>query len=193
MRTYFSKPGNMLYPVPAVMVTVADNEGNDNIITVAWAGTVCSDPPMVSISVRKSRHSHAMLMQSRAFAVNLVNERLVRACDYCGCTTGAKVDKFEKCRLTREPARLIKAPLIAESPVSLECRVTQVLELGTHDMFLAEVAAVKVDERYMDEKNVFHIEKAGLIAYSHGKYHALGNVLGSFGYSVRKHPKKQKK
>lgn len=186
MRTYFPKPGNMLYPVPAVMITVADDEGHDNIITVAWAGTVCSDPPMVSISVRKSRHSHAMLTKSRAFALNLVNEQLVRACDYCGCTTGAKVDKFEKCRLTREKARLISAPLIAEAPVSLECVVTQVLELGSHDLFLAKVVAVKADERFMDEKNVFHLEKAGLIAYSHGKYHALGDILGTFGYSVRK-------
>lgn len=207
MRTYFPKPGNMLYPVPAVMVTVAgsaaapapDMKGaesiaqRDNIITVAWAGTVCSDPPMVSISVRKNRFSHPMLMQQMEFAVNLVNEPLLRACDYCGCTTGAKVDKFERCRLTREKAAMISAPLIAESPVSLECRVTQVIELGSHDLFLARVLAVKADERYMDEKNVFHLEKAGLIAYSHGRYHALGDILGTFGYSVRRAPRKKRK
>ena len=186
MRTYFPKPGNMLYPVPAVMVTVSDREGHDNIITLAWAGTVCSDPPMVSISVRKERHSHHMLEESREFGLNLVNRRLVRACDYCGCVSGARTDKFEDCHLTREKAMLIGAPLIGESPVSLECRVTQIIELGSHDMFLAKIEAVKVDERYMDEKKVFHIEKAGLIAYSHGKYHALGEILGTFGYSVRR-------
>ena len=206
MRTYFPKPGNMLYPVPAVMVSIAgvdipdedisSAEGTtrrDNIITVAWAGTVCSDPPMVSISVRKDRFSHPMLMRQKEFALNLVSEPLLRACDYCGCTTGARVDQFEHCHLTKEKAAMIGAPLIAESPVSLECRVTQVIELGSHDLFLARVLAVKADERYMDEKNVFHLEKANLIAYSHGKYHALGDILGTFGYSVRKAPRKKRK
>jgi flavin reductase (DIM6/NTAB) family NADH-FMN oxidoreductase RutF len=180
------KPGNMLYPVPAVMVTAADGEGKDNIITIAWAGTVCSDPAMVSISVRKERYSHHMIKESGEFVINLVTEELTRACDLCGVKSGRDGDKFALAGLTRAKANQVSVPLIAESPVSLECRVKQVLELGSHDMFIAEVVAVDVDERYMDEKGKFCLNDAKLMAYSHGEYYGLGEKLGTFGYSVKK-------
>ncbi len=180
------KPGNMLYPVPAVMVTTADKNGHDNIITIAWAGTVCSDPVMVSISVRKQRYSHPMILESGEFVINLVTEELTRACDLCGVKSGREGDKFALAGLTREKASLVHAPLIAESPLSLECRVVQVMELGSHDLFIAEVVAVDADARYMDEKGKFHLNDARLIAYSHGGYYGLGEKIGTFGYSVRK-------
>lgn len=189
----FQKPGNFLYPVPAVMVSCQNRAGEANIITVAWAGTVCSDPPMLSISVRKERHSYEMLHETGEFVVNLTSEDLVRSCDFCGCTTGAKIDKFTACHLTKEESEKIKAPAIQEAPVSLECVVRQEMELGTHVMFLAEVVCVRVDQQYLDEKGTFHMEKAGLTAYSHGMYHALGKRLGSFGFSVRKNEAKKKK
>ena len=184
-KTQF-KPGNMLYPLPVVMVSVADKNGNKNIITVAWAGTICSDPPMVSISVRKERHSHAMICETGEFVINLTTEQLCFATDYCGVKSGRDVDKFKEMNLTPIPATHIKAPMIAESPVCMECRVTQVLPLGSHDMFLAEVLAVHADEKYMDEQRKFHLEKAEPIVYSHGAYLACGEQLGTFGYSVRK-------
>ena len=184
-KIYFDKPGNMLYPLPAVMVSCRNGDEKD-IITVAWAGTVCSDPPMLSISVRKERYSHHIISASGEFAVNLVNEELVRNLDLCGCTTGAKVDKFSKYGLTELSGKMIGAPLIAESPLSLECKVRQVLELGSHDMFIADIVAVAADKQYMDDKGVYHLEDAGLIAYNHGKYFSLGELLGTFGYSVRK-------
>ena len=183
------KPGNMLYPVPAVMVTVGEQKSGverDNIITVAWAGTVNSDPPMVSISVRKSRYSHELLAASGEFAINLVTEGLCRAMDYCGVKSGRDTDKFEACRLTRGKAETIGAPLIEESPVNIECRVKQVVELGSHDMFIAEVTAVQVDEAFIDEKGLLDMSRMKLIAYNHGEYNALGAKIGSFGYSVRK-------
>ena len=176
----------MLYPLPAVMVSAADITGRANIITVAWAGTVCSDPAMVSISVRKERFSHHMLMETGEFVINLTTEKLAKAADICGVKSGRDVDKFRLAGLTPLPASAVKAPLIGESPVNVECRVRQVLELGSHDMFLAEVLAVQADEALLDEKNRFHLEKAGLIAYSHGTYYSLGKALGTFGYSVRK-------
>lgn len=180
------KAGNMLYPVPAVMVTVADKTGKDNIITIAWAGTVCSDPAMVSISVRKERYSHSMLMETQEFVINLVTEDLTFACDYCGVKSGANVDKFKETGLTREKASKVSVPLIAESPVNLECRVKQVIELGSHDMFLAEIAAVDINESLLDEKQKFHLNDAKLMAYSHGEYYTLGEKIGTFGYSVKK-------
>lgn len=179
------KAGNMLYPVPAVMVTVADAKGNDNIITLAWVGTVNSDPPMVSISVRKERFSHAMLMETGEFVINLVTEELAEAMDFCGVRSGRELDKFAAAGLTRQPASQVAVPMIAESPVNLECRVRQVIELGSHDLFLADILAVQADEKYMDEKGKFHLNDAGLVAYSHGTYFGLGKVLGTFGYSVK--------
>ena len=180
------KPGNMLYPVPAVMVSCGDKEGNKNIITIAWAGTICSDPAMVSISVRPERHSYKMIRESGEFVINLTTKSMAYATDWCGVKTGAKVNKFKEMNLTPSKSKTISAPGISESPVSLECKVKQVLELGSHDMFLAEVTAVSVDPKYMDEKGKFHLNDIGLTAYSHGEYFKLGEKIGSFGYSVKK-------
>ena len=180
------KPGNMLYPVPAVLVTCRDKEGNDNVLTVAWAGTICSDPAMLSISVRKERHSYPMIKESGEFVVNLTTEKLAKATDYCGVRSGRDVDKYQEMHLTEEPSVQIHAPGIAECPVNIECRVKNILELGSHHMFVAEVLQVHVDESYLDEKGKFHLNDTGLMAYSHGEYKTLGETLGTFGYYVRK-------
>lgn len=180
------KPGNMLYPLPAVMVSCALAGERPNIITVAWTGTVCSSPAMVSISVRPERHSYHMIRESGEFVINLTTEELVRAADYCGVRSGRDVDKFEEMRLTPLKASQVAAPLIGESPVNIECRVEQVLELGSHHMFLASVLAVDVDESWMNEKGKMELNKAGLAVYSHGEYFALGKRLGTFGYSVKR-------
>lgn len=180
------RAGNMLYPVPAVMVSLGREGERPNIITVAWAGTINSDPVMLSISVRKERYSHAILNETGEFVVNLVNEPLVKACDYCGVRSGRDVDKFSQMNLTPLAVDGVSAPAIAESPVNLACRVKQVIPLGSHDMFLAEVVSVTVDERYMDEKGTFHLNDSGLVAYSHGTYFKLGKAIGTFGFSVRK-------
>lgn len=180
------KPGNMLYPVPAVMVTVSDGESNDNIITIAWAGTINSDPAMVSISVRKSRYSHELLTKNGEFVINLVTRDLTYAMDYCGVKSGRDIDKFESMKLTKGKATTVSVPTIEESPVNLECKVKNVLELGSHDMFIAEVTAVQVDGKYMDESGRFNLNDADLIAYSHGQYYTLGENIGKFGYSVQK-------
>lgn len=180
------KPGNMLYPLPVVLVSAADGAGRKNIFTVAWAGTVCSDPPMVSISVRPERYSYGMIKETGEFVINLTTKELVLATDYCGVVSGRDVDKYEKMGLTPMKAEMVKAPLIKESPVNIECMVQDVKALGTHDMFIAKVVAVHADEKYMDGKNRFHFEQAEPIVYSHGSYMALGEALGTFGYSVRK-------
>lgn len=180
------KPGNMLYPLPAVLVSVGDIDGESNLFTVAWTGTVCSDPAMVSISVRKSRHSHAMIMQNGEFVINLTTEDLVYATDFCGVKSGRDMDKWEHLNLHKLPGKKVRAPRLEESPVNIECKVEQVLELGTHDMFLAKVVAVSVDEAYMDEKGSFHLDAANPIVYSHGVYYQMGKALGKFGYSVQK-------
>lgn len=180
------KPGNMLNPVPAVMVSVTDKEGKSNIITVAWAGTVCTNPPMVSISVRPSRYSYQILEETGEFVINLTNESLVKACDYCGVVSGRDVDKFAKTGLTPMPMEHVHAMGIEESPVNMECKITEKRELGSHTMFIAEVVGVTVDDRYMDETGKFHINESGLVMYSHGEYFALGKKLGKFGYSVKK-------
>lgn len=185
------KPGNMLYPLPAVMVTVADEEGHDNIITVAWAGTVCTNPPMVSISVRPERYSYKMLVSTREFVINLTTEELAFATDYCGVRSGRDVDKFKAAHLTREEASHVGAPMIKESPVSIECRVKEITEYGSHSMFLADVLAVHVDKEYMDEKGKFDLALANPIVYSHGEYYSLGKKLGTFGYSIKKRRKKK--
>ena len=187
------KPGNMLYPVPAVLVTAADREGNSNIFTVAWAGTICTNPPMLSISVRPERHSYHMMKETGEFVVNLVTKDLVFATDYCGVKSGRDTDKFKEMKLTPLPSQHISAPGIAESPLNLECRVKQVVELGSHDMFIAEIVGVTVDDRYMDEKGTFHLNDAKLISYSHGTYFELGEKIGTFGYSVRKDSKNKSK
>ena len=184
------KPGNMLYPVPAVLVSCRDQEGNDNVLTIAWAGTICSDPAMLSISVRKERHSYAMIKESGVFVVNLTTKALVEATDYCGVRSGRDEDKFTAMHLTKGEAEKINAPIIMESPVNIECRVKQVLELGSHDMFIAEVVNVQVSDELLDEKGSFQLQKAELLAYSHGEYYELGKKLGTFGFSVKKPERK---
>lgn len=184
------KPGNMLYPLPAVMVSVADKEGNPNIITVAWAGTVCTNPPMVSISVRPERYSYHMIDETGEFVINLTTEKLVYATDYCGVRSGKDVDKFKELHLTPEKAEHVSAPLIGESPVNIECRVVKKETPGSHHIFLAEVKAVHVDDAYMDQKGRFALEKTDPIVYVHGQYYSLGKLLGTFGYSVKKPAKK---
>ncbi len=183
-------PSTILNPVPVVMVSCAgkdpEKEGfGPNIITVAWAGTVNSEPPMVSISIRKSRHSHDLICETSEFVINLVSQKLVKACDYCGVRSGAKEDKFVSMNLHPVPMPGVSyAPAISEAPVSIACKVKDVIELGSHDMFLAEVTGVTVEESLMDEKGKICLEKTGLVAYSHGEYYLLGEVLGFFGYSV---------
>lgn len=180
------KPGNMVYPLPAVMVSCADKAGNSNIITVAWTGTVCTNPPMAYISVRPERHSYQMIRETGQFVINLTTKDLAFATDFCGVRSGRDVDKFSEMRLTKEKASVVSAPMIGESPVNIECKVTEVKELGSHHMFLAEVAAVHVDDAYMNENQKFELGKAEPIAYSHGEYYQLGQLLGTFGYSVKK-------
>ena len=187
------KPGNMLYPVPAVLITVADKAGTPNIFTVAWTGTVCSDPPMVTISVRPERCSHHIIEETQEFVINLTTRKLAYATDYCGVKSGKDTDKIKDMNLHLIPGEKVNAPLLLESPVNLECRVKDTMRLGTHDMYLAEVAAVHADEAFMDEKGRFLLDRAEPIAYSHGGYYLLGERLGTFGYSVKKGSTKSRK
>lgn len=180
------KPGNMLYPLPVVMVSVADSQGHSDIVTVAWAGTICTNPPMVSISVRPERFSHHMLMETGEFVINLTTKELAFATDYCGVKSGRDVDKWKEMNLTPIMGNVVKVPCIAESPVNIECKVVKVEKLGSHDMFTAEVVAVQVDDAYMDEKNSFHLSQSDPIVYSHGEYYLLGEKIGRFGYSIQK-------
>ncbi len=180
------KPSAMLNPVPVVMVSCADQAGKQNIITVGWAGTINSEPPMLSISVRKERYSYGLIKERGQFAVNLTTQKLVYATDLCGVKSGRDVDKFKLAGLTPEKASVIDVPIIKECPVSLECIVRQTQELGSHDMFIAEIVAVQADNALLNDKGKLELEKAGLICYSHGKYWALGKELGFFGYSVAK-------
>ena len=181
------RPGNMLYPLPAVLVSTADLKRNANILTVAWTGTICSDPAMLYISVRPERYSNHMLKETGEFAVNLTTEKLAYAADWCGVKSGRDVDKWKELNLTRGKAKeLTYAPVILESPVNIECKVTEIKELGSHHMFLAEVAAVQVDESYMKKNGKFELNSTGLLAYSHGEYRSLGKEIGRFGWSVKK-------
>ena len=180
------KPGNMLYPVPAVMVSCQRGDEAPNIITVAWCGSICSSPAMLSISVRPERYSYDIIKESGEFVVNLTTQELTFATDYCGVKSGRDVDKFKEMNLTPSKSKEINAPGIAESPVNIECRVKDIIPLGSHDMFIAEVVSVSIDDRYMDENGKFMLNSTGLVAYSHGEYYALGEKLGKFGYSVKK-------
>lgn len=186
------KPGTMLNPVPAVMVSCGDGDIK-NIITIAWTGIINSDPPMTYVSVRKERYSHDIIKRTGEFVINLTTEKLAFATDYCGVRSGRDVDKFKEQNLTPEASKVVKCPSIAESPVNIECRVTEVKELGSHDMFMAEIVNVSVDEGLMDETGKLCLEEAGLIAYNHGHYFPLKKTeLGRFGYSVMK-PKTKKR
>ena len=180
------KLGNMLYPLPAVLVTAADRQGRTNVFTVAWAGTVCTNPPMVSISVRPERFSHHMILETGEFVLNLTTERMAYAVDYCGVKSGRDVDKFQKLKLQTEPASEVGVPMIKDAPVCIECRVTEVKHLGSHDLFLAKVLAVHAEEDYLDQKGRLRLQEAGMLVYSHGEYYGLGKKLGTFGYSVRR-------
>ncbi len=182
----------MLYPLPAVMVSCTDGKGNDNILTIAWAGTICSDPAMVSISVRHERHSYQMIMDTKEFVINLTTKDLAFATDYCGVKSGRDVDKFKEMNLTKGVSEKVAAPYIEESPVNIECKVVDTKDLGSHVMFIAEVVAVHADEKYMNEKGTFDLSKADPIAYSHGTYYTLGEKIGTFGYSVKKKNGKKK-
>ena len=186
MAKQYWRPGNMLYPVPAVMVSCGLPDEKPNIITIAWAGTVCSSPAMVSISVRKERYSHDIIAKNKEFVINLTNKQLAYATDWCGVKTGAKVDKFKEMHLTKEKGKFVKCPLIKESPVSIECKVVEIKELGSHDMFMAEILSIDADEKYIDNKGAFDITKCDLITYANGKYFTLGKQVGKFGYSVQK-------
>lgn len=181
------KPGNMLYPLPTVMVSTADKKGNTNILTIAWTGTVCTNPAMVYISVRPERYSYHMVKESGEFVINLTTEALVYAMDFCGVRSGKDVNKWEECHLTQGKAATLEyAPIIEEAPVNIECKVKSIQELGSHDLFLAEVTAVQADEKYMNAEGKFDLNKTELLAYSHGEYLGLGKKLGTFGFSVRK-------
>lgn len=185
------KPGTFLYPLPAVMVSCGDME-KSNIITVAWTGILNTNPATVYISVRPNRYSYQLIKEKGEFVINLTNKNLVRATDWCGVKTGAKVDKFKEMRLHKEKANFVECPMIQESPVSVECKVREVKELGSHHMFIADVLAIHADEKYINEKGAFDISKCDLIAYSNGHYYSLGKKLGKFGFSVQKKKKKTK-
>ena len=181
------KPGNMVYPLPAVMVSCGDKEGNTNIITIAWTGTICSDPAMLYISVRPERHSYGMIKESGEFVLNLTTEALAKATDYCGVRSGRDVDKWKETGLTKGKANeLCFAPIIVECPVNIECKVTEIKKLGSHDMFIAKVVSVQVSDEYMNDNGKFDLSATGLMAYSHGEYVSLGKQIGTFGYSVKK-------
>ena len=189
----FSKPGTMLYPLPVVMVSCGDEPSAYNITTVAWTGTINSEPPILYISLRKSRHSHGIISKTREFVINLTSKDLIAAMDYCGVKSGRDVDKFAVKGLTPVKATLVNCPMIAEAPVSIECKVRDIVEYPSHDMFIADVVAVHAAEALMNEKGKLELEKAGLITFSHGAYYDLAKKpLGTFGYSVRRRKAKKK-
>lgn len=184
-KTQF-KPGTMLYPVPAVMVSCTDGKGNNNIITIAWTGILCSEPPITYISVRPERYSYEMIKNTKEFVINLPNRKLCNALDFCGVKSGRDINKFEHLGLTCAKSNHVTAPSIAEAPVNIECKVREIMPLGSHDVFISDIVSVSVDENLIDEKGKLHLSKADLICYSHGEYWSLKESLGFFGYSVRK-------
>ena len=189
IKTQFP-PGNMLYPVPAVMVSCGSSEDEYNIITISWTGTINTNPPMLYISVRPERHSYDIIKKNMEFVINLTTEKLAYVTDYNGVKSGKNINKFEESRLSPVPTRKVNSVMIGESPVNIECKVTQIIPLGSHDMFIAEVVNVNIDEKLIDPKtNKLRLDKANLIAYSHGFYYLLGKRIGKFGYSVRKKSK----
>ena len=181
-------PGTLISPLPAVMVSCGDMH-KANALTCAWTGVINTKPPIVYISVRPSRHSHAIIMETGEFVINLTTSKLVRETDFVGVRSGKDMDKIKQCNLTLEEASVVKAPVIAESPLSLECKVREVKNYGTHDMFIADVVAISADERYIDSKGKINLQQAGLLAYSHGEYFSIGRKLGEFGFSVAKKAK----
>ncbi len=189
MARQYWKPSNLLNPLPVVLVTSLDSKGNANVMTAAWAGTICSDPVMISVSIRKERYSHSLIKESGEFVVCLTTRKLAKVTDYVGVKSGRDIDKFQlekDLKLTKIPSQVVKAPSIQESPVCLECKVKQILELGSHDMFIGEVVGTNIDDQYLDENNHLDLKKADLITYSHGQYYTLDKVIGKFGFSVQK-------
>lgn len=184
------KAGNMIYPLPAVLVTCRSKSGEDNVFTVAWTGTVCTNPSMAYISVRPSRYSYNMIKETGEFVINLTTEEMAKATDYCGVTSGRDVDKFQRCGLHKEEADEVNVPMLVESPVNIECRVREAHEYGSHTMFVADVICVHADEKYMNESGRFELEKSNPLAYSHGTYFGLTSPKGTFGYSVKKGKRK---
>lgn len=186
------KPGTMIYPLPAVMVSCGETPEEYNIITIGWVGTICSEPPMCYISIRKSRLSHEIISKTKSFVINLTTKELAKATDWCGVKSGRDFDKFKEMKLTPIKASVVNAPMIMESPLNIECEVVEIKELGSHDMFIAKVVNINADEKLINPKtNSFELEKANLLAYSHGKYYTIGEKLGFFGYSVQKKKKKK--
>ena len=187
------KPGTMIYPLPAVLISCGESDEEYNLFTVAWTGTVCTNPPMCYISVRPERHSYEIIKRTGEFVINLTTASLARATDWCGVRSGRDYDNFAEMGLTAEAAAVVKAPIVAESPGSIECRVKQIVPLGSHDMFIADVVNVLVDEEYINpETGKLELERADMIAYSHGEYFHLGKAIGHFGWSVRKKKKTHK-
>lgn len=186
------KPGTLLAPLPAVLVSCGTME-SANIFTVAWTGIINTHPAMTYISVRPSRHSYGIIKESGEFVINLTTSAMCRSVDFCGVRSGSKYNKFDKCSLHKEKSSVVSAPLVSESPLSLECRVKEIKHLGTHDMFIAEIVAVDIEERFVDSKGKLNLQQAGLLSYAHGEYFATGRKLGDFGYSVRKQSKNKKK
>jgi flavin reductase (DIM6/NTAB) family NADH-FMN oxidoreductase RutF len=184
------KPGTMIYPLPAVLVTCGETPEEYNLITIAWTGTISSDPPMCYISVRPGRHSYEIIKRTGEYVINLTTEELARATDWCGCRSGSKYDKWKEMGLTPAPATIVKAPILAEAPISIECKVTQIIELGVHHMFISEVVNVIADDRYIDPATgAFSLKKSNPLVYSHGHYFKLGEPIGKFGWSVEKKKK----
>ncbi len=191
MAKTFWKPGTIVNPLPAVMVSCGHNPAEYNIITIAWTGTINSKPPMCYISVRPERHSFDIIKRTGEFVINLTTEKLAKATDWCGCRSGRKYNKWEKMNLTPAPARVVNAPIIKESPVNIECVVKDVVELGSHHMFISEVVGVTVDDEFVDESDAFSFAKAKPLVYNHGHYFGLGKRIGKFGWSVQKKKKKK--
>jgi len=184
------KPGTMIYPLPAALISCGSNEADYNLITLSWMGTICSNPPMCYISVRPERHSYHIIKENGEFVINLTNEEMAYATDWCGVKSGRDFNKFKEMKLTAVPGEKVKAPVIAESPLAIECKVKEIIPLGSHDMFIADVVNVQADSRFIDPvTDKFDLEKAKLIAYSHGHYYKLGEEIGKFGWTVEKKKK----
>lgn len=186
------KPGNMIYPLPAVMVTCRD-QGKDNVLTIAWTGTICTNPPMTYISVRPERYSYDMIKNSGEFVINLTTKDLAKATDFCGVRSGKDLDKFQEMKLVKEEAQVVNAPVLSASPVNIECKVEDIIPLGSHHMFVARVVNIMVDDSYMEESGRFALEATNPLVYAHGSYFETGKQLGTFGYSVRKKKKRKKR
>jgi len=181
------KPGNMVYPLPAALISCGNIEGKTNLLTVSWLGTICSDPPMCYISVRPERFSYQIIKESGEFVINLTTTDMAKVTDWCGVKSGRNFDKFKECGLTPATATIVKCPIVNEAPISIECRVREIKPLGSHDMFIADVVNIIADDRYIDpETGAFSLAAAGIMAYSHGTYYSLGKRIGKFGWSVMK-------